>query len=511
MKFQNMIEDSHTLIEMIHGIVLTVSPEGKIVTYNPYLQDISGYTSEEIRAANWFDLFISVDPRESCREYFQNVILKTDAFRYVNKIKTRDGNTLFFEWNLKAVKDASGNVIRVLGVGQDITERIDNEGQLIAERFELIERNKELSCLYGISQVVESSLASFNEKLETIVALIPRAFRYSETATARISFAGQSFCTPGFEKTGDKLSQPITLVGKRRGIVEVVYSGNGAPRRDPAPLFLDEEKRLLKAVARQLALIFEKNEADAIRKDLEAQIRHADRLATIGQLAAGIAHELNNPLGDILGFAQLAAKHPDMPEAAHADIKRIVKCCLYAREIIKKVLLFSHQMPPRKANVNLNNLIEEWMDVIDVHCQKKSIEIRLALDRRLPEITGDPFQLNQVLVNLVNNAVDAMPAGGLLTITTRAQKGRVYLEVRDTGIGMTGEILKQIFTPFFTTKDVDRGTGLGLSVAYGIVETHGGSIKADSREGEGSVFEVTLPATHPMRGNGYGKNIQSSV
>jgi len=511
MKFQNMIEDSHTLIEMIHGIVLTVGPDGKIVTFNSYLQDISGYTSEEIRAVNWFDLFVSADPGESCREYFQNVILKTDVYRYVNKIKTRDGNTLFFEWKFKTINDSDGNVIRVLGVGQDITERIDNEGQLLAERFELIERNRELTCLYGISQVVESSLASFNEKLEAIVALIPRAFRYSETATARIGFDGQSFCTPGFKKTGDRLSQPITLGGERRGIVEVVYSGNGAPRRDPAPLFLEEEKRLLEAVARQLALIFEKNEADAIRKDLEAQVRHADRLATIGQLAAGIAHELNNPLGDILGFAQLAAKHPDMPDAAHADLKRIVKCCLYAREIIKKVLLFGRQMPPRKTNVKLNDLIEEWMDVIDVQCQKKGIKIKLTLDRRLPEITGDPFQLNQVLVNLINNAVDAMPAGGVLTIKSRAEKGRVYLEVRDTGIGMSEEILKQIFTPFFTTKDVDRGTGLGLSVAHGIVETHGGSIKADSREGEGSVFEVTLPATHPMRGNGYGKNIQSSV
>jgi PAS domain S-box-containing protein len=142
-----MIEDSHTLIEMIHGIVLTISPEGQIVTFNPYLQDISGFTSEEIRARNWFDLFVSIDHRESCWEYFQNVILKTDAYRYVNKIKTRDGNTLFFEWNLKAVNDASGNVIRVLGVGQDITDRIGNEGQLRAERFELIERNRELTCL----------------------------------------------------------------------------------------------------------------------------------------------------------------------------------------------------------------------------------------------------------------------------------------------------------------------------------------------------------------------------
>jgi len=511
MKFQNMIEDSHTLIEMIHGIVLTLSPEGKIVTFNSYLEDISGYTSEELRAKNWYDLFVAIDNRESSQANFRNLILKTDDKRLVNKIRTRNKNTLFFEWKFKTINDSDGNVIRVLGVGQDITERINNEGQLLAERSKLIERNKELTCLYGISQVFENTAISFKEALEATVELIPQAFQYPQAAKAKISFDEQIICTPGYERSHKKLSQQIVIGREKRGIVEVVYplKFSQAPEFDSH--FLEEEEQLLKAVARHLTLIFEKNEAIEKGRELEAQIRHADRLATIGQLAAGIAHELNNPLGDILGFAQLAAKHPDMPDSVLADIKRIVKCCLYAREIIKKVLLFSHQMPPRKTNVNLNDLIEEWMDVIDVHCQKKGIKIHLALDQKLPEINGDPFQLNQVLVNLVNNAVDAMPAGGLLTITTRAQKGRVYLEVRDTGIGMTGEILKQIFTPFFTTKDVDRGTGLGLSVAYGIVETHGGSIKADSREGEGSVFEVTLPATHPMRGNGYGKNIQSSV
>ena len=508
MKFQNMIEDSHTLIEMIHGIVLTVNPEGKIVTFNSYLQDISGYTSEEIRAANWFDLFVSVDPRESCREYFQDVILKTDAYRYVNKIKTRDGNTLFFEWNIKAVKDASGNVIRMLGVGQDITERINNEGQLLAERFLLIERNKELTCLYGISQVFENTASSFKEALEATVKLIPKAFQYLQTAKVRINVGGQIFCTPGFERTGTRLSQQIIIKGDKRGCVEVIYPLELVKLRESAPPFLEEEKQLLKAVARHLALIFEKNEAIAKSKELEVQIKHADRLANIGQLAAGIAHELNNPLGDILGFAQLAAKHPDIPEAAHADLKRIVKCCLYAREIIKKILFFSRQMPPRKSNVNLNNLIEEWMDVIDVLCQKKGIEILLTLDRRLPEITGDPFQLNQVLVNLVNNAVDAMPAGGRLTIKTRGAKGRVYLEVRDTGTGMDKETLKQVFMPFFSTKDVDRGTGLGLSVVHGIVEAHGGSVKANSHEGKGSTFEITLPATRAVRENDHGKNIQ---
>ena len=506
-----MLEDSLTLIEMIHGIVLTLSPEGKIVTFNSYLEDISGYTSEEVRGKNWYDLFVAIDHRESYRENFRNLILKLDDERLVNKIRTRNKNTLFFEWNFKTIKDSDGNVIRVLGVGQDITERINNEGQLLAERSMLVERNKELTCLYGISQVFENAAISFKEALEVTVELIPQAFQYPQAAKAKISFDEQIICTPGYERSWTKLSQQIIIRGEARGFVEVMYLSKLTQPHEFDSHFLEEEEQLIKAVARHLALIFEKNEAIAKGKKLEAQIRHADRLATIGQLAAGIAHELNNPLGDILGFAQLAAKHPDMPDAAHADLKRIVKCCLYAREIIKKVLLFGRQMPPRKTNVKLNDLIEEWMDVIDVQCQKKGIKIKLALDRRLPEITGDPFQLNQVLVNLVNNAVDAMPAGGALTIKSRAGKGRVYIEVRDTGIGMSKEILKQIFTPFFTTKDVDRGTGLGLSVAHGIVETHGGSVKAESRKGEGSTFEVTLPATPSMRGNDHGKNIQSSV
>ena len=511
MKYHKMLEDSLTLIEMIHGIVLTLSPEGKIVTFNSYLEDVSGYTSEEVKAKNWYDLFVAIDHRESSRENFRNLILKLEDERLVNKIRTRDKNTLFFEWNFKTIKDSGGNVIRVLGVGQDITERINNEGQLLAERSKLVERNKELTCLYGMSQVFENAAISFKEALEATVKLIPKAFQYPQTAKARISVDRQIFCTPGFERTGTRLSQQIIIKGDKQGCVEVIYPLELVKLREFAPLFLEEEKQLLKAVARHLALIFEKNEAIAKSKELEVQIKHADRLANIGQLAAGIAHELNNPLGDILGFAQLAAKHPDMPEAAHADLKRIVKCCLYAREIIKKILFFSRQMPPRKSNVNLNNLIEEWMDVIDVLCQKKGIEILLTLDRRLPEITGDPFQLNQVLVNLVNNAVDAMPAGGRLTIKTRGVKGRVYLEVRDTGFGMDKETLKQVFMPFFSTKDVDRGTGLGLSVVHGIVEAHGGSVKAYSHEGKGSTFEIALPATRAVRENDHGKNIQQSI
>ena len=511
MKFHKMLEDSGTLIEMIHGIVLTLSPKGEIVTFNSYLENISGYTSNEIRARKWFDLFTAADPRDSCQEFFQNVVLINDTSRYTNKIKNRDGTIRFFEWNLKPVRDTSGKISRILGVGQDISDRIANEGQLLQERFELVEKNKALACLYGIDKVVGNPEFSFHEKLQAITALIPNAFQYPEAASVRIRFCRQTFCTPEFKSSGNRISENITLHGEKHGLVEVIYPDQSKKYQDKELLFLMEEQELLKAVAQQLALIFERKEAEDRKKELETQVRHADRLATIGQLAAGIAHELNNPLGDILGFAQLAAKYPELPEQVHKDLERIAKSSMYAREIIKKILMFSRPMSPRKTRVNLNTLVEEWVGVVESQCSTKGVELSLVLEEKLPEIAGDPYQLNQVLVNLVNNAVDAMPEGGRLTIKTFAKKDSVYLVVQDTGIGMNCETFEKIFMPFFTTKDVDKGTGLGLSVAYGIVEAHGGSITADSTEGQGATFEIEIPLRHKDSGNHGQEKIQQSV
>ena len=323
MKFHKMIEDSDTLIEMIHGIVLTLSPKGEIVTFNSYLEDISGYTSNEIRSRKWFDLFTAVDPRDSCQEFFQNVVLIKDTSRYTNKIKNRDGTIRFFEWNLKPVRDTSGKISRILGVGQDISDRIANEGQLLQERFELVEKNKALACLYGIDKVVGNPEFSFHEKLQAITALIPNAFQYPEAASVRIRFYRQTFCTPEFKSSGNRISENITLHGEKHGLIEVIYPDQSKKYQDKELIFLMEQQEHLTAVAQQLALIFERTDADDRKNELEAQLRHADRLATIGQLAAGLAHELNNPLGDILGFAQLAANHPELPDPVHKDLERI--------------------------------------------------------------------------------------------------------------------------------------------------------------------------------------------
>jgi two-component system NtrC family sensor kinase len=229
------------------------------------------------------------------------------------------------------------------------------------------------------------------------------------------------------------------------------------------------------------------------KKILEEQLRHADRLATIGQLAAGIAHELNNPLGDILGFAQLASNSPDLNDDVYRDLVKIVKSALYAREIIKKVLYFGRQTHPKEAQADLNKLIGEWIDFFESRCEKSGIQIVVERDEGLPIVKGDPAQLNQVIVNVVINAIQAMPDGGTLTIRTLSQEDWVSIRVEDTGQGIEEENADKIFLPFFTTKEVDEGTGLGLSVVYGIVNEHGGCIEVDSKKGRGSTFEIKFP------------------
>jgi signal transduction histidine kinase len=150
-------------------------------------------------------------------------------------------------------------------------------------------------------------------------------------------------------------------------------------------------------------------------------------------------------------------------------------------------------MPPRKTQVNLNQLVEEGLYFLESRCAKEGIELVRSLWPDLPEITADPGQLTQVLVNLVVNAVQAMPDGGKLAVETRVGDGYISLTVEDTGVGMSDKVAQKIFMPFFTTKDVDQGTGLGLAVVHGIVTSHGGSIKVDSKVGRGTRFEVKLP------------------
>ena len=356
----------------------------------------------------------------------------------------------------------------------------------------LTERVKELTCLYGIAQIAGQPDTSLEEIIQGIVELLPPAWQYPETAFARIILDGISYTTEGFCECRQKQTAEIIVGGVPRGFVEMVYVEEKA-ELDEGP-FLKEERNLINAVARQVALVIERKQAEKEKLKLHNQLLHADRLATIGMLAAGVAHELNEPLGNILGFAQLAKKCSGLPDSAEHDIGKIETASLHAREIIQKLLVFARQTPPHKTHVNLNQVVQDGLYFFEARCAKAGVELIRLLSEDLPEITADPGQLNQLLVNLVVNALQSIPGTGKITVQTRFSGHNVYLIVKDTGTGMSKEVLDKIFVPFFTTKDVGHGTGLGLPVVYGIVTAHGGTIDVKSEPGCGTRFEIQLPA-----------------
>jgi two-component system NtrC family sensor kinase len=359
----------------------------------------------------------------------------------------------------------------------------------------LQERVKELTCLYEIAKLRVGEGLSLDELLQGVVDLLPMAWLHPETMSATLVVDGRSYRTPGASETFQRQTAEVVVGGARRGTVEVGYT-EARPEPD-AVLFLREERHLLDTVAREVSLILERRRVEEERTRLEEQLRHADRLATIGQLSAGLAHELNEPLGSILGFAQLAAKTEGLPDQVARDIEKIVRATLHARETIKSLLLFARQIPSQLTQVDLNRLVGEGLGLLEGRFSRQGIELVRDLAPGLPELRADPAQIRQVIVNLVVNALQAMPDGGTLTLRTALGEDQVMLVVEDDGVGMSDEVARQILVPFFTTKEVGVGTGLGLSVVHGIVASHGGSIAVASRPGRGTRFEVALPAETP--------------
>ena len=352
-----------------------------------------------------------------------------------------------------------------------------------------VERIKELTCLHAIAQLRTHRDLTTDEQLERIVRTLPPALRYPHLAGARIEMDGREFSTKALEEGSPRLSAAINVRGKKRGVVEVFYNLEANLADDEG--FPKEETRLLDTVAKELTLMFERKMAEDEEAKMLTQLRHADRLATIGQLSAGVAHEINEPLSSILGFAQLILKEPCLPKQAREDLCTIERAALQAREVVRSLLLFSRQMPTPKGPIELNRIVQDALALLEPRLDGH--QLKLELDPSLPPILGDSTHLYQVVVNLVTNAAQAMPHGGRLTVRTLLEGECVRLVVEDTGSGMSEDVSGQVFLPFFTTKDVGEGTGLGLSVAHGIVTSHGGSIDVQSELGVGSRFTVSLP------------------
>jgi two-component system NtrC family sensor kinase len=232
---------------------------------------------------------------------------------------------------------------------------------------------------------------------------------------------------------------------------------------------------------------------ELLKQATRQQVGRSEQLASVGRLAAGVAHEINNPLTGVLAFADLLREKENMEAQDREDLELIIRETKRAREIVKGLLDFARETPQVKTQVNINELVRHTILLLGKRDALQDIQLVEALAEPLPEVLGDKNQLQQVLINLALNACEAMPDGGTLMLATSAAAGRIVIEVADTGCGIKKEHLDKVLEPFFTTKPVGKGTGLGLSVSYGIVQQHGGTLEVESQEGKGTTFKVTLP------------------
>ncbi|WP_456474453.1 ATP-binding protein [Candidatus Pyrohabitans sp.] len=227
-------------------------------------------------------------------------------------------------------------------------------------------------------------------------------------------------------------------------------------------------------------------------KDKEAQVIQSEKMATVGKLAAGIAHQINNPLANILLYSQIHREEVKNPETKKV-LEIIEDEASLASKVVQGLLDFSRQREFRREAVQVNEIIGKAINIIKPQLQYKNIKLELNLDESLPEIQGDSAKLLDAFINIATNAIDAMDNGGKLGIRTYRGNEKVVVEITDTGVGIPEEHLSRIFDPFFTTKEVGEGTGLGLYITYGIIKKHGGEIKVESRVGEGTRFTIYLP------------------
>jgi two-component system, NtrC family, sensor kinase len=248
-----------------------------------------------------------------------------------------------------------------------------------------------------------------------------------------------------------------------------------------------------------------------MKKKLEKtqlQLLQAEKMSSLGELAAGVAHQLNNPLGGIILFTKLVLEEHDLEEAARDDLNRILADAQRCRDTVKELLEFARQGSQFMKAIDINTSLSRIMFLIEKQTLFQNIEIAWDLQEHLPPAHADMQQLNHMFMNIIINAAQAMEGKGKLGFKTYLSfSGKhIIIEIFDTGPGIPEEILKQIFEPFFTTKEEGKGTGLGLSMVYSIVENHGGKISVNSKVGEGTTFAIKLPVAKNIEGDESGKN-----
>jgi two-component system, NtrC family, sensor kinase len=282
---------------------------------------------------------------------------------------------------------------------------------------------------------------------------------------------------------------PLILANDVVGLVRIFF----AEARD----FSEEELEFAEAIAEECSYAIDKARLiERQRIEYQHLASKTEKLSSLGRLAAGIAHEINNPLGGILLYGTNLIKKIPKEGPLHEGLEVIINETMRCKHIIQDLLEFSRDRPPSKAMANINDIIEKTLSILENEFRLKHVDVKKDLLKEMPDIFLDASQLGQVFVNLLINAIEAIQVSGAVIIRSRVgpDRERVRVEIADTGCGIAPEHMAKIFEPFFSTKP--KGTGLGLAVSYGIIQNHQGTIWATSQPGQGTCFTLELPILH---------------
>ncbi|HEX8816228.1 MAG TPA: PAS domain S-box protein [Terriglobales bacterium] len=465
------------LFDNIQEGVFFASPDGRFIEVNDALVRILGYGSrEELLQAH-----VRTQVCASITEY-DDLALRMQADGAVRNheltLKRQDGSLIHVLVNAFAVLDSQQQTTQFRGIMLDISNLRSSQSELQRER--------------------DFSGKILHNTQSLILVIDPAGL---------ITFANRRWQDLGFQR-GELLGQPVqdlvvpartqaleqaitqTLAGQQADNFEVLllvdqrgsrYAVNLSPMRD-------DQGRINSIVV----VMSDVTDTAA----LQAKLMHAEKMAAVGQLVSGVAHEVNNPLTAILGFADLLMENPDMPESARRDLRVILQEAQRTKQIVQNLLSFARQVPPQRKPVQVNMILRHTVQLRAYDFHSRGVEVVELLDDHLPEVIGDPQQLQQVFLNIMNNAYDAVRELGRaasIAIESIHAGNMVEVRFRDNGHGIS--FPERIFDPFFTTKEIGKGTGLGLSICYGIVREHGGEITCQNNQDEpGATFVVRLPA-----------------
>jgi two-component system NtrC family sensor kinase len=464
------------LFETLQEGVYFCTPEGKLLDGNPTLVTMLGYPSKTE--------LLSVDPKALNFDPSQTPVLGRGAddrggvrTREIT-LQRRDGTAAICLDTSRAVWDEAGTIIRYQGTLTDVTEQRKMEGQL---------RQQE--------QFRQKLLESFPD-LILVVDLEERYTFASSRIRDLLGYHPEELVGKKIEDLQDHSPEFLSLYRDvASGKQLFAASEYGALHRDgtwrtmraSASQFFDSDNKLSGVIMSVRDI--------TVEKKLEQQIIQSERLAAMGQMIGGFAHELNNPLTAILGVSELLREG----ESNESRVKQLTMLHQQARratEIVQNLMYFSRPPAPGKTPVNLSELVDRTLHLHAYSLRKSNITVDFLIEEGLPQITGDPHQLMQVFLNLMLNAEQAIREArekGTLRIRLHKTDGHIQVTFTDDGPGISAEILPNIFDPFYTTKRPGRGTGLGLSICKAVLKEHAGNIEAASAPGGGAVFTVSLP------------------